>query len=501
MRQSRHTHETAALALAVLFLAGCTVGPDFVRPEAARIEGYTASGVSLPAAGTADAQQRLSVGQSVATEWWKLFQSAALDQTLEIALAASPTLDTARATLAQAQEAVAAAAGAYYPQLDLSAGASRERIAVTRGTTTASAVTNVFSIGPVVSYAPDVFGGTRRFVEQESALAELQRFELAAAYLSLTGNAVTQAIDIAAAREQIAAAQEILGVDQRNLDLVRVSFEAGKAARTDILSAQSQLASDQTLLPPLRQQVSAARHALAVLAGKAPAEWSPPDFDFTNLGLPLDLPVRLPSALVRERPDILAAEAQLHAASAAIGVATAQLYPTITLSASWLQQSASMGTLFDGSNGLWSLVSALTAPIFHGGTLEAQRQETIDAFAAQLGTYRQTVLQAFGQVADVLRGIEHDAELLAAQQRALETARDSLNLTQDSYAAGQASFLQVLDAQRLYEQARLGYAKAKGQRYLDTAQLFEAMGGAWQDWKDPAMQAGASPPDRGDVSR
>ncbi|HXW22474.1 MAG TPA: efflux transporter outer membrane subunit, partial [Rhodomicrobium sp.] len=342
----------------------------------------------------------------------------------------------------------------------------------------------------LVSYAPDVFGGTRRLVEQESALAEFQHLELAAAYLSLTGNAVTQAINIAAAREQIAAAQEILSVDERNLDLVRVSFEAGKSAQTDVLSAQSQLDGDQTLLPPLRQQLSAARHALAVLAGKAPAEWSPPDFDFTNLELPLDLPVRLPSALVRERPDILAAEAQLHAASAAIGIATAQLYPNINLSASWTQESASMGTLFDSSNGLWSLVSSLTAPIFHGGTLEAQRQEAIDAFAAQLGTYRETVLQAFGQVADVLRALQHDAELLAAQQRALETAQASLSLAQDSFAAGQASFLQVLDAQRLYQQARLGYAKAKGQRYLDTAQLFEAMGGAWQDWKDPAMGSG-----------
>jgi NodT family efflux transporter outer membrane factor (OMF) lipoprotein len=204
--------------------------------------------------------------------------------------------------------------------------------------------------------------------------------------------------------------------------------------------------------------------------------------------------VRVPSALVRERPDILAAEAQLHAASAAIGVATAHLYPNITLTASWTQRSESLGTLFDGANGLWSLVASLTAPIIHGGTLEAQRQEAIDALAAQLGTYRQTVLQAFAQVADVLRALEHGAELVAAQQGALETARASLTLTQDSYAAGQANFLQVLNSQRLYAQARLGYANAKGQRYQDTVQLFEAMGGAWQEWKDPAMLVGGIAP-------
>jgi NodT family efflux transporter outer membrane factor (OMF) lipoprotein len=486
--------KTAALALPVLALAGCTVGPDFARPEAAKIERYTASGVTLPSAGIADPQQRLDVGQTVAAEWWTLFRSAALDQTLALALAASPTLDTARATLAQAREAVAAAAGAYYPQLDIDAGASRERSVTTRGAAAATIVTNVFSIGPAVSYAPDVFGGIHRFVEQQSALAEVQRCELAAAYLSLTGNAVTQAITIALSREQIVAAREILSADEKNLDLVRISFEAGKAARTDVLSAESQLEGDQTLLPPLRQQLSVARHALAVLAGKAPAEWSPPDFDFANLDLPLDLPVALPSALVRERPDILAAEAELHAASAAIGVATAQLYPNVTLSAAWTQQSASMGTLFDSSNGLWSVVSGATAPLFHGGTLEAERQQAIAAFAAQMGTYRQTVLLALGQVADVLRALQHDAELLAVQRRALDTAQDSLALTQDSYAAGQASLLQVLDAQRLYAQARLGYAKAKGQRYLDTAQLFEAMGGAWRDWKDPAMTVGAAAP-------
>jgi NodT family efflux transporter outer membrane factor (OMF) lipoprotein len=203
--------------------------------------------------------------------------------------------------------------------------------------------------------------------------------------------------------------------------------------------------------------------------------------------LPTELPVSLPSILVHERPDILAAEAQLHAASAAIGVATAQLYPNVTLTASWNQASTSPGTLFEGSNSLWSVGAGLTAPLFRGGTLTAQHREAVDAFAAQLGIYRQTVLQAFGQVAVTLQALEHDATALDAQREALDAAQASLELSQESYKEGQASFLQVLQAQRLFGQARLGYAEAKSQRYLDTAQLFEAMGGAWQDWKDAAM--------------
>jgi NodT family efflux transporter outer membrane factor (OMF) lipoprotein len=220
-----------------------------------------------------------------------------------------------------------------------------------------------------------------------------------------------------------------------------------------------------------------------VLAGRSPAEWTPPDFDLDTLSIPVELPVSLPSELVRERPDILAAEAQLHAASAAIGVATAQLYPSVNLSAAWSRQAQTVGGLLDGNASAWSLVAGLAAPIFHGGTLEAQRQAALANFEAQFATYRQTVISAFGQVADVLRALEHDAELLAAQRTAAELAGASLSLTQESYAAGQASFLQVLEAQRLFQQSRLGYARARGQRYLDTAQLFAAMGGAWRDWE------------------
>jgi NodT family efflux transporter outer membrane factor (OMF) lipoprotein len=479
----------AFAGIAAVLLGACAVGPDFPRPEAPRAENYTAGGVELPPAGPVDVRQTLAPGSAVIAQWWGLFRSPELDQVLTTAVAGSPTLDAARATLAQAQKLVVAARGAFYPQVDVNASAVRQTGTALSSVGVPSVITDVYSVGPTASFNVDVFGGTRRAVEQQAALAEVQRYELAAAYLSLTGNAVVQAINIAAARDQIQATAEIIAIDERNLELVRIAEEAGKSAHVDVLSAESQLATDRALLPPIKQQLSAARHAVSVLAGKSPAEWTPPDFGFDTLLLPGELPVSLPSSLVRERPDILAVEAQLHAASAAIGVATARLYPDITLSASWAEQAATIGGVSRGSSGLWSLAAGLTAPIFHGGTLEAQRQATVDAFAAQLGTYRATVLQAFGQVADSLRALQHDAEALAAQQAALETAQSSLELTQESFAEGQASLLQLLQAQRLFQQARLGYAKAKGQRYLDTAQLFVAMGGAWREWMDQATDS------------
>lgn len=467
------------LPAALCALSGCVVGPDYAAPSAPTATAYLPHPAALPSAGDADPRQHIEPGQALLEQWWTLLRSSELDRTLSLAIADSPTLDSARATLAQAQHAILAARGALYPQADVPAGAQRARIGNGPSAKSGGAVGNLLTIGPTVSYALDLFGGKRRQIEEQTALAEVQRYELAAAYLALTGNVVAQAIAAATAREQIRAAEDVIEVDKHNLELVRIERSAGKAADTGVLAAQSQLAADVALLPPLRQQLSAANDALTVLVGKTPAEWQPPAFDFTTLALPTGVPELLPSTLVRTRPDILAAQAQLHAASAAIGVATAQLYPSIALSASWTRQSAAMGTLFDGSTGLWSIAAGLTAPLFHGGALRAQRQEAVDAFTAQLGNYRQTVLQAFGQIADTLLALEHDAEALEAERIALDTAQRSLTLSQESYQAGAATLLDVLQAQRLFAQARIGYAKAKGQRFLDTAQLFDAMGGGW----------------------
>lgn len=266
----------------------------------------------------------------------------------------------------------------------------------------------------------------------------------------------------------------------------------GKSAGLDVLTAESQLASDRALLPPLQQQESAARHALAILAGQLPAAGAAGaaaasggdvDFDFSTLALPSDLPLTLPSAVLRRRPDLQAAEGRLHAASAAIGIAAAQLYPDLTVSAA-LRASAVGGPLFSGAQRAWQLAADAVAPLFNGGQLRAQREAATYAYAVQLGSYRNSVLLALGEVADTLQALANDAALLDAQRRALEAARATLDLTQQSFQAGQASFLQVLEAQRLFQQARLGHARALSQRYGDSLQLLLALGGDEEDEVD-----------------
>jgi len=466
------------------------VGPDFVRPSPPEVKDYTSA--AMPAVltpGNGEAEQHFVTGQAIAAEWWELFQSPVLTEVVEQAIAGNRTLAAAKATLAQAQQVVLQARSAYYPQLDFAASVQRQQ---TNGSGNSSAPITLYSLGPTVSYAPDVFGGTRRLVEQQEALAENQGYQLAAAYLTLTGNAVSQGINIASARMQLSAAEDIIAQDDRDLDLVRQKYEAGKAAQSDVLTAESLLANDRTLLPPLRQQLSVARHALAVLVGQLPGAWSAPDFELTEFTLPGELPVSLPSELARQRPDILAAEAQLHAASAEVGVTVAQMYPSITLSASVGFESTAANTLFNGASLIWSVASGLSAPIFHGGALEAQKQAAIDAFQASLATYQQIVLQAFGQVADTLRALQHDAELVDTERSALDTSSASLALQRLVYEAGKSDLLSLLTAERAYQEARLGYAHAQGQRYLDTAQLFVALGGGWWDASD---RFGASIPE------
>ncbi len=324
----------APLAGLVALLAGCTVGPDFERPEGPGDTTYTADPVSMTVPDATEDQQHIALGEKISGDWWELMHSTALTQVLQQAVAGNHTLEAAKATLAQAQEQVNQAAGGYYPRIDLNAGVSRQRPNLAaQGIPQQGAIFNLYNIGPTLSYTLDVFGGIQRQVEQQKALADFQDYQLDAAYLTLTGNAVEQAIQIASARAQIRAVEEIIADDERNVASVRAQLAVRESTRIDLESAQSQLETDRTQLPPLRQQLNVAQHALAVLVGKTPAEYKPPEFDLSEFTLPKDLPVSLPSELVHQRPDILAAELQLHAATAAIGVATAQLYPNFTLSA------------------------------------------------------------------------------------------------------------------------------------------------------------------------
>lgn len=482
MRLSRNIATPLVLALA---LSACVVGPNFTRPAPPEVTSYAMTEMTeVRAAGSDETAQNLKLGQAVAGEWWTLFHSTRLNDVVTQSLANNQTLAAAQATLAAAQEAVRQAEAELYPQIDANARFLHGKMAA------AGSTSNLYAVGTTASYAPDVFGGTRRTIEQQESLAERQLYQLGAAYLALTGNVVTQSITVASLRAQLATSEDLVADDEKNLTLVEDKFSAGKAARSDVLTAASQLANDRAQLVPLRQQISITQHALTVLAGKFSGAWAPPEFDLKEFTLIADLPVSLPSELVHQRPDILAAEAQLHADSAAIGIAAAQMYPSITLSGSVMFQSLAADALFSGSNLLWSVASGLTAPIFHGGALQAREAQAVDVFKASAATYQQTVLQAFGQVADTLQALKYDAELLDAQKQALDVADTALALQRISYTAGKSDVLQLLNAERSYQQARLGYVRAQGQRYQDTAQLFLVMGGGWWGVKDMTNGAG-----------
>jgi len=475
------------MAWCVLNVAGCAAGPDFKRPVPPPATRYTADTLRSESASAGDQVQHIALGQNIEGAWWTLFRSDAIDQLVTQAVDHNRTLAASRATLAQAQEIALARAGSQYPQVDLTAGAGRQQYGKEFLGPIGIAPFTYFAVGPTVSYTLDYTGGVARGVEQQYALAEVERHQLEAAYLTVTGQAVMQTLTIASVRAQIATVETILAQDQDNLRLVQSAFDNGSVAREDVVSAQSQIANDMTLLPPLRQELAKARHALSVVVGRAPANDRPDEVDLAQITLPLQVPVSLPSELAHRRPDILAAEARLHAATSAVGVAQSNLYPKIQLSATVGQQSLKADQLFDRASNAWSIISGLTAPIFDGGTLRAEKRAAIDAMHASAATYEQTVLEAFSQVADLLEGLDHDHEQLEAQDHAQQAAQSSLDLARISYKEGNAGVLQVLDAERSYQRARLGYVRAVAQRYLDTVQLFLALGGA-----SPSASPGAS---------
>ena len=483
-----------AIVLAgVLSVGSCAVGPNFARPTAPSAARYTADTLRAEETSASDTVQHIALGREIEGNWWTLFRSDAIDQLVKQALEHNRSLVASKATLAQAQELALAQAGSQYPQVDLTAGVGRQQYGNEFLGGFRIPPFTYFAVGPAVSYTLDYTGGVARGVEQQYALAEVERHQLDAAYLTVTGQAVMQMLAIASARAQMATVETILAQDRDNLRLVQTAFDTGSVAREDIVSAQSQIANDMTLLPPLRQDLAKARHALSVVLGRAPASGLPPDVDLAQITLPLQLPVSLPSELAHRRPDILAAEARLHAATSAVGVAQSNLYPKIQLSASVGQQSLKADQLFDRASNAWSIISGLTAPIFDGGTLRAEKRAATDAMHASAANYEQTVLEAFAQVADLLEALDHDAEQLDAQAQAQQAAQSSLDLARLSYQEGNAGVLLVLDAERSYQQARLGYVRAEVQRYLDTVQLFLALGGTSPS--APVAVASAQPGD------
>ncbi|HEX4023119.1 MAG TPA: efflux transporter outer membrane subunit [Steroidobacteraceae bacterium] len=473
----------AALAAAAL-LSGCVVGPSFTGVKAPQTARYTSAPLSNL---TAAEGVTLDSALPPPAQWWSVLDSPQLDVTIRAALAGNRDLAAARARLAQAQELIGVAEAAEYPNVDIDGTAGRVKYGPAFLGPEKLPPFTFYSVGPSVSYTFDYLGGAHRSVEQQRALAQSQGEQLQAAALALSGNVAMQALLAASARSQIDTLQAVLNDDRRNLQLVQDAFTAGGATRVDILNAQSQLTTDQTLMPPLRRELSLAVDALALLVGRPPADWPAPSFQLDQFHLPPQLPLSLPSELAHRRPDIAAAEARLHAATAAVGVASANLYPQISLSGNASFESTALRSLFNIGGIGAGVTAGLTAPLFDHGALRAKQRAAVDEMHAALADYQQAVLGAFRQVADALQGLDHDQELLQSERSALATSTQNLDLTRQSYAAGNSGVLQVLDAQRQNQQARLGLVRAQAQRLQDAVQLLLALGGDL-----PASQAAAA---------
>ncbi len=473
-------------ALGLVF-SGCAVGPDFRSPAAPHTAGYTAAplpGSTAAAPGKGGAPQRFVPGGEIPARWWELFRSDALDRWVRKALSDSPTLAAAEATLRQAGETRRARSGALFPSVDAGASAARTRISgAAFGQGASIDPFSLYNASVSVSYALDVFGGTRRDIEALQAQVDYEKFQLEGARLALSANVVTAAVQEASLRAQLAATQEILAVQERQLSAVEKQAALGAASQVDVLAQQAQAARTRATVPPLEKQLAQTRHLLAVLAGTLPGDAQGlPAFDLDGIHLPEELPVSLPSSLVRQRPDVRSAEELLHAASARVGVATANLYPQITLTGSYGTEALKVGDLFRPDSLVWGIGAGLLQPVFRGGTLRAERRAAVAAFDQAAASYRETVLEAFRNVADVLRALEHDAAALAAQSEAEGAARETFELAQKQFALGALGYISLLDAQRNHQQALIGLVQARATRLADTAALFQALGGGW--WND-----------------
>jgi NodT family efflux transporter outer membrane factor (OMF) lipoprotein len=463
-------------------LGSCAVGPNFHRPAAPPVTHYVPGEGGDPSR-TSTAQgvtQRFTPGAAVASDWWRLFNSAQLQAIVQEALARNPGLQAAQASLHASEYSLRAGYGIFYPQVRADAAATRERFSpVQFGENARSPVFNLFTLSASASYALDLFGGERRQLEGLAAQVDVQRATEHATYIALLANIVNTAVAMAAYRAEIDATRQLIELEREQVRLAQVQYEAGTQPYSNVLSLKSQLASYEATVPQLEQKLAQSDDLLATLAGHVPADWSPPDIELKDLKLPSDLPVSLPSDLVRERPDILIAEATAHAASANVGVTTAALLPSVTLNGSDSTSATATNRLFASSGKAWSFGGELTAPLFQGGTLWFNRKAAVENYRQAMALYRQTVLGAFAQVADTLRALDHDASALQAEDEARSTAQQALHLVETNYEAGLETYLDVLNADAQYHQAVINDIQALAVRYQDTVALYVALGGGW----------------------
>jgi NodT family efflux transporter outer membrane factor (OMF) lipoprotein len=476
--------------IVTVLLTGCAVGPDFVPPRAPDVSGYE-RGRSPTRTVSADVAggeaQRLVSGRDIPGEWWHLFRSRPLKTLMADALNNNHDLQAAQAALRVARENAVAGAGAFFPSVDAGSSATRQKVpADFCGEPADPSVFNVYTGQVSVSYTPDVFGLTRRTVESLDAQADAQRFQLEATYLTLTSNIVVAAVQEASLRGQIAATEKIIKLERDVLDLLKRQQGLGQIAEADVATQEAALAQLEQTLPPLQRQLAQQRHLLAALSGRLPSEEPTEKFELAALHLPRDLPLSLPSDLVRQRPDIRAAEANLQSASAQVGVAIANRLPNITLAANDGSLAFRLAELFSPGTGFWALAGSVAQPIFRGGALmhkELAARATFDQAAAQ---YRSTVTTSFQNVADTLTALRTDAVALQKAVVAERATARSLTIARRRLELGDINYLLLLNAQQTYQQALISLVQARANRFADTAALFQALGGGWWNRDDVA---------------
>ena len=494
-------------------LSGCAVGPDFHRPPPPHDSGYAPLG--LPEATSAanvhgGEAQHLVGGADLPFEWWREFHSAALDELVERAFRANPSLPAARAALLQAQESVSAQRGYFFPTIDAVYQAERHKVS---GNTENSETPGVQASGtnllprqnnggavvpaPVfytfhtaqltVSFVPDLLGGNRRQVESLTAQAEVQHFNLEATYVTLAANTVATAIQEASLRAQIEATQQVIVADTHALEVLRRQFQLGYAMQIDVDLAESALAQVRTTLPPLQERLEQTRDLIRALVGGMPND-TIPEFELDSLQLPTEIPTSLPAKLIEQRPDVKAAEAQLHAANAQVGVAVAAMLPQFSISGVYGGNATTLGQMFASGGPFWSLFADVSQPIFHGGTLLHQKRAADAGLKQAAAQYCMAVMAAYQNVGDSMRATFSDAEELSAAVAAEEAAKVTLDLRQRQMDTGYTDYLTLLNAETTYQQALVSRVQAQAVRFGDTVALYQALGGGWWNRTELAQQ-------------
>lgn len=503
---SRPSAPRPALAAAftvLTLISGCAVGPDYHAPAKPADDAYSINSSTTGDTDTSAEHGRESIPRQaferagkVRSDWYKVFGSDKLDALIGRAVQDSPTLAAGRARIKAAHEVVKQNEGALYPQIGVNGGYTRNRVTGAQFGITQSSFTNVFNLyqaQATASYDLDLFGKTRRQIEASNAKLDEQQYQVVDTYVTLINNVVATAIAEAGLNAAIQTTRDIAKSQANALDIVRKQIQYGAAIDADATQIQTQLARTRASLEPLLKQKTLAVNRLAVLVGSNPGDFSDPDFTLDELRLPRTLPVSVPGQLVDQRPDILAAAAAVHAASAQIGVATANLLPDISISGSYSRSALTPSDLGDPAFALYSLGASLSAPLFEGGRLHAAKRQAQDLFVAALADYRATMLSAFGEVANSLRSIEADARALDAQRSALDAARNNLKTVRTQLNNGAADYVNLYTAQSQYQSAELDFTEARVTRYRDTADLFRALGGGWSSSDDSPMADIAAP--------